>query len=87
MAIAVIVQSGEHHAAAGAATGGGGESVAEERAVGRESIDVRRHRRHIAIATHRGAKVIGNDDDDVFFRGRSRRDQQAQGGQHGSDSF
>ena len=67
MAVAMIVQAGEHHAAAGTATGGGGKGVAEERAVRGQPINIRRHRRHIPITPHRGAEIIGDDHHNILF--------------------
>ena len=71
VAIAMIVQAGEHHRTAGAAAGGGGKSVAEERAVGSEAVDVRSHRRHVTVAAHRGAEVISDNKDNVLLRRRN----------------
>ena len=68
MAVAMIVQAGKHHAAACAATGCGGKGIPEESAVGRQPVNIRRHRRHLPITPHRGAEIIGDDHHDIPLR-------------------
>ena len=76
--VMVIVEAGEHHRSTGTATGSSSKGVTEKGAVGGKAVNIRSYRSHVAITPQCGAKVIGNDDNDVFFYG-----QQAQVRQEG----
>ena len=74
--VMVIVEAGEHHRSTGTTTGSSSKGVTEKGAIGGKAVDVGSYGCHIAVTSQCGAKVIGNDDNDVFFCGQQAQVRQ-----------
>jgi hypothetical protein len=73
VSVSVIVQASEHDRATRTTTGRSGKCMPEERSIRRQSINVGRYGRHIAVTPQCGAKVVGNDENNIFFSGRQAK--------------
>ena len=79
LAVSMVVQTGHHDRSTGAATGRRCKGVQKNSAVSSDGIDAGCHSRFVAVATERGALVVGDEKNDVSLRRvQSRTDQHQQ---------